>query len=341
MIEVNYETLVFDLEQKSYGTSETSKKALGYVNFMLEPRFLFYLHFMQDLVSVIKSVSLKFQEDKLLACEVPRVIDEVKLKIESLLVTPHDSFTRLMNEVGPDPINPTAGILMFKSIILTKPDGRRHDGIDHTASGYEKYYTENAFGTIVSGTQRYFTKRFEDFEKTPMKEMVTIFDFKSWPKAFSGINRKWGLEEVTTMANCYADHKFITKDEALLAPRHWLVFRQRVSKFRNEKSISVYTDIMQENDDEVRGMLILLQIMMAVSSSTAACERGFSCMNRQKTNLRTCLSHQSLDDIMRIGIDGACSIEEFEPKKHVESWMSSGKRHLDGHAKPTSKKQKM
>ena len=41
---------------------------------------------------------------------------------------------------------------------------------------------------------------------------------------------------------------------------------------------------MKEGDEEIDGMLILLQIMMTLSSSTAACERGFPCMKNQKPN---------------------------------------------------------
>ena len=44
-IETYYEVLVFDLESKSYGTDETSKKALGYLQFIKQPKRLFYLHF--------------------------------------------------------------------------------------------------------------------------------------------------------------------------------------------------------------------------------------------------------------------------------------------------------
>ena len=61
---------------------------------------------------------------------------------------------------------------------------------------------------------------------------------------------------------------------------------------------------MKEGDEEIDGMLILLQIIMTLSSTNAACEMGFSCMNNQKTKLRTSLCNQSLDDIMRICIGG-------------------------------------
>ena len=46
--------------------------------------------------------------------------------------------------------------------------------------------------------------------------------------------------------------------------------------------IYVYTDTLKENDEDMKGMLLLLEIMMTFSASTAACKRGFSAMNYQK-----------------------------------------------------------
>ena len=59
--------------------------------------------------------------------------------------------------------------------------------------------------------------------------------------------------------------------------------------------------------------------MMTFSASTVASERGYSCMNKQKTTLQTTLSHSSLDDIMRICIDGK-EISNFDPDFHMKSW---------------------
>ena len=98
---------------------------------------------------------------------------------------------------------------------------------------------------------------------------------------------------------------------------------------------------MKEGDEEINGMLILLQIMMTLSSSNAACERGFPCINNQKTKLRTSLSNQSLDDIMRICIDGP-DLKKCDTKSHVQNWVSSAKgtRYLDGHSNPPPRKKK-
>ena len=80
--------------------------------------------------------------------------------------------------------------------------------------------------------------------------------------------------------------------------------------------------------------------MMTISPSMAACERGFSCTNREQTTLRTGLTAEgTLDDIMRINIDGR-ELDNFEPNVHVSAWLASAKtvRHLCGHKTPDKKK---
>ena len=60
------------------------------------------------------------------------------------------------------------------------------------------------------------------------------------------------------------------------------------------------------------------------NASIAVCERGFSAINMQKN-----LGHKTLDNIMRIIVDG-CSVSEFDPHPFCESWLhnSQGVRHI-------------
>ena len=335
LIEANYKIIVYDLEQKSYVRSETGKKALGYVKFMKQPKFIFYLHFLQDLVETLKPISLKFQRDDLLACEIPRIISGASSCIESLSITDGANLSRLMliMKLHPD----RSYDLLYKDVILDKPVGRRDAEIEHNAESYHSYYMEHCFETIVTGAQDFLASRYSAFKKTPLKEMVKIFDFKGWPKSFKE-EKRWGLQEVKDLAEFYHSYNLISVEEKNLAPCHWIPFRTKVIKFRNDQIIDVYVDMLRERDHELKGMLVLTEIMMTVSASTASCERGFSCMNKQKTNLRTTLSHSSLDDIMRICIDGK-KIQDFEAGRHVDNWMSTtkGVRHVEGHEPPKKK----
>ena len=47
---------------------------------------------------------------------------------------------------------------------------------------------------------------------------------------------------------------------------------------------------------------------MTISSNTAACERDFSCMNREKSVLQTRLVEDTLDHVMRIQCPSPLSV---------------------------------
>ena len=71
--------------------------------------------------------------------------------------------------------------------------------------------------------------------------------------------------------------------------------------------------------------------MATISPSTAAYERVFSAMNREKNSLRTSLSDARFQDILRICINGV-SLDEFDSELAIDQWLSMAKkRHLKGH----------
>ena len=86
-------------------------------------------------------------------------------------------------------------------------------------------------------------------------------------------------------------------------------------------------DILNENEDDIDGMLILLSSMMTISCSTCECEGGFSCMNEQKTNEKISMSNDTLNNML-ISVNGR-DIAEFDAARAVDNWVSSGKRRLE------------
>ena len=68
---------------------------------------------------------------------------------------------------------------------------------------------------------------------------------------------------------------------------------------------------------EMGNILILVEIMMVISVSTASCERNFSHMNNEKTSLRTKLSNSKLNDILRVNLSGI-SLKKFDASFPLE-----------------------
>ena len=68
-------------ESKSYGDSETAKKASGYADFIKTPKLIFYLTFLQDVLDKLWPLSLEFQKDELLVYHIPITIITITNKV--------------------------------------------------------------------------------------------------------------------------------------------------------------------------------------------------------------------------------------------------------------------
>ena len=148
-------------------------------------------------------------------------------------------------------------------------------------------------------------------------------------------SKSYGTTETAKKAKGYAE--FLKTPNFLF----YLHFFHDISKDPSKQDLEIFVDIMSGSTEDAEGMAVLFKIMMTISASTAACERGFLCMNDEKTSLRTHLFNDTLNNILRINVNGPL-IEEFTPFPHVQSWIDStkGTHHIKGHAKPMKRKQK-
>ena len=215
-----------------------------------------------------------------------------------------------MNELTDD-VN--EGHIVYKGTVLKKPAGRRAREIENTSQSFKEHFADT-FEKVISAVQDYLDTRFSDFDKTLLKEMVKIFNTKNWPSSFRGTpeKRTWRNEEVSSLANFYASHSFITENEKCITIKQWPLFREKVLQVKNpsKNDLEIFIDIVSKPSD-IEGMVILTKI-------------------NEKTSLRTRLKNEPLDDIMRIKVNGD-SFDNFHVQAHVNSWMESGKRHIKGH----------
>ena len=330
IIEANYTALVIHQENIAESTDVNAATAKGHVKDIKSVWFVFYLQFVMDYVTALRLTSLLFQKDTLLVCIVNRVIESRMSVFESLKQRQGtgSNYKRLF-----DNLKVEGDDILYKTTTLNKPHGGRRADIDayrHSIEYYKEVY-DRQFQVILSDTQTYLCKRFSDLQQPPLSWM-TVFDFKVWPRSFTKEDAAFGCTEINNLADYYRKHGFLTDDEACAIPLEWLLLRCRILPLRTHCVLDVYRDLMLENDEEIRNIIILVKLMATISPSTAACEHGFSAMNREKNSLRTSLSDARLQDILRICINGV-SLDEFDSESALEQWLSvAKKRHLQGHA---------
>ena len=86
------------------------------------------------------------------------------------------------------------------------------------------------FSKIIDDTQKYIGDRFSDLQKPPLVWMMS-FDFKVWPKSFSGAGTSYGFTAIENLAEFYRQHGFFT-DEAKNMPKEWTTLRTPINSIR-------------------------------------------------------------------------------------------------------------
>ena len=107
----------------------------------------------------------------------PSKVEETKSLIDILIDVPGDAYNPLLNELTEDV---SEGRIVYKGTVLKKPTGRRAREIENTSQSFKEYFADT-FETVISAAQDYLNTRFSDFDKTPLKEVVKIFNTKNWP----------------------------------------------------------------------------------------------------------------------------------------------------------------
>ena len=115
----------------------------------------------------IKELSLIFQRDDLLLCEIPRLVEE-KMATLDMLSLSSDSVKRLMDNMSVDDENE----IIYKEVTLSKPAGRRALNLEYKPASYFKEFQKN-FENIIKGTQDNLANRFNDFKREPLSHIVS------------------------------------------------------------------------------------------------------------------------------------------------------------------------
>ena len=124
----------------------------------------------------------------------------------------------------------------------------------------------------------------------------TVFDAKMWPKDATAL-LGFGREQISRLSEYYHSHGHINSEEANGILDEFPIFCKMVSVTLNTARETplheFYGDMIKENQDDIKNVLLLVKIMMSIYASTASNERGFSALNNEKTVLRTSISEQT------------------------------------------------
>ena len=258
-------------------------------------RHLLMFFLMLDILDELKTLSLLFQEN---GVTIPNLLDglwRVEAALQAIIIRPGPNLRSFLSEVGEGNV--------CKGVALTRND-----------SDIQQFNERKQ--RVVGSVNNYITNRFQGFAEDSVLSATQIFDHKLWP----GEQQKlaiYGAEQLDRLLEHFRE---------ILTRNHFdfdTVYQEGA-----DLKVCVTSHHMDLNYEflwkrmntgygkRFLNILMIVEIVLVMPVCTACCERGFSCLNRIKTDTRTRLEVKTVDSLMRILIDGP-SLMTLMPK-----WLS-------------------
>jgi hypothetical protein len=313
----NFTTTATHLQHKAASRDNVeASTAKGLLRTLLSVRFICFLGFICDFTTALSNLSEAFQSDNL---SLSRALDELDATLgllEQLSTSPGHVYSKFLQEVD-NPMDPTK----FRGFDIV--GGKK--GLDlfkHDSEALAKqavFYLENRFR--VEGV-------IKDFK---------IFDPSNWPIGGDcSTITLYGEEELSRIL--YHFRSLFTDEISKQIEEQWLRLKLFVCEriLLHERNFHTLWPRIATQENRFANIMKLISLVSLLPMSTAACERGFSMMNRIKSDGRSRMGSTTLNSLMCISIDGP-SLESFDAQPAVNQW-SSEVRRRPGHRKPSSSK---
>ena len=103
----------------------------------------------------------------------------------------------------------------------------------------------------------------------------------------------YGNRDIKSLVEHFSNN-YLTEEEETSIISMWPASRTRIVRNTAISPNDVFSNLVASRPHDVKDYLILLDLKLTSTLSTAKCELGFSAMNHLKCNLRTTLRQNTL-----------------------------------------------
>ncbi|XP_014666641.1 PREDICTED: uncharacterized protein LOC106808429 [Priapulus caudatus] len=179
---------------------------------------------------------------------------------------------------------------------------------------------------VITKLLKHIERRFASLKQDLIHAATSILDTSQWPSA---------KEELATYANTSVDYTcrhfrdIIIKQGCNLEEvmYEWQEAKLFIGDLPPARRHTVWRDIF--NDPELAAkfpnFMHIVEVLLVLPLSTAACERGFSCMKQVKTDWRASLTVEMLTKLMFIVLNGPAPTD-FRAAGAVKAWWKAAER---------------
>uniref|UniRef100_A0A8C4MR40 Zinc finger protein 862 n=1 Tax=Equus asinus asinus TaxID=83772 RepID=A0A8C4MR40_EQUAS len=294
---VSWPALARHLHSVAEAGGQIGHRAKGMLKLMKSFHFVKFCHFLLDFLSIYRPLSEVCQKEIVLITEVNSTLGRAYVALETL-----------RHQAGPKEEEFNAS---FK-------DGRLHGIFLDRMEMAEQRFQADRERMILTGIE-YLQQRF-DTDRPPQLKNMEVFDTMAWP---SGIElASFGNDDILALAR-YFELSLPPgySEEALL--EEWLGLKAIAKNL--PFSMLCKNALAQRYRFPLLSRLVA--VVVCVPVSTSCCERGFSAMNRIRTDERTKLSNEVINMLMMTAVNGV-AVTEYDPQPAIQHWYltSSGRR---------------
>ncbi|XP_052257937.1 zinc finger protein 862-like [Dreissena polymorpha] len=293
----NWKILVMDMMSYSQDDSNAGQyraKAQGILKKMMQFKFIWFIHFMKDLLTEIAKVSLQFQKEDL-------ILSSVVNKLQ----TSNELLRHLADNDGDS-------LKDFK----IKLNGDQYE--DETLKNVINFETlDNEKGRLVQLVIDCLQSRLNNIDSDPLYLSCLVLDPKNWPCVADQKILLYGNDSIKLLLDHFKSPLLNAGCDIDSAMSEWKDLKFYIGRgehFKGQNPFNIYQRVSHEDigREEYTNIMLVIHLTSLYPLSNASCERAFSIMKHMKNDWRYSLSSERMDQLMRIKITGKG--EEFNPK---------------------------
>ena len=259
------------------GSAGRQGRAAFSVKFLTSLKALMFTNLTWDIVEEAAHLSKVFQADFTSVTRAMAAVNNFKLRLLSMKKTNGQRLQHFLKQIeGTESFNEIP--IITRDNDLKEFEARKQRVLDDVLQNVED--------------------RFSYLENDPVLKAAADV----WPTDQVELS-SYGDGEVQVLADYYKDHLLRVGCEIPQITREWSSVKSHVSlHLSGRRTEEVFASIFRSHADQCHNFLLLAEIVWIWPLSTAVVERGFSSMNRVKTQSRSSMSQDNLDGVLRIAI---------------------------------------
>lgn len=287
--------------------STSASKARGFLKLLRSADVVYYLHHLMDVITPLSYLSLQLQDRQSLVSEMHDSLNATVKAIKKLLTVDGMHLRKIVGQTS------------FCGVTLT------HISTSQFAA---------ARPAVTAAILECLERRFVEFSDMALGiiHATRIGSIQSWPVNEDALDL-YGDDEVQTLTDHYRKTLIAAGADVDCLQAEWTMLKSIVF---STKATS-WEDVFRQQERRLPNILLLIELLLTMSPSSAEAERGFSQLKLVKTNTRNRILQKNLNSCLAVRLLSK-DISDYVPGPAVQHWTQQATcRRPDFSVKPVVK----